>query len=47
MNIFIFSNFVAWILTVTIAVSLFVDFFKNETSSKSVESDRNTPYEKR
>jgi len=47
MNIFTFSNFVAWILTVIIAVSLFVDFFKNETSSKNIESDEKIPYEKR
>lgn len=47
MNIFTFSNFIAWILTAIVAVSLLVDFFKTETSNKNIDSDRKIPYEKR
>ncbi len=48
MNIFILSNYVAWILTAVITASLLSDFIKNEfLRKKDALSDRRYPYEER
>ncbi len=39
MNIFIFFNYAAWILTALITAFLLTDFIKNEISSKKKASN--------
>lgn len=39
MNVYIFSNYAAWILTALITAFLLTDFIKNEISSKKDASN--------
>lgn len=40
MNIFILSNYVAWMLIAVFTASLFVDFLKNEITNKKDASNK-------
>jgi hypothetical protein len=40
MNIFILSNYVAWILIAVIAAFLLIDFLKNEITNKRDSSNK-------
>ena len=43
MNVFSCANYIAWILTLIIAVSLLADFVKTEASDRKEQSDRRAP----